>query len=190
MYAVYKYLFPAMWLGCALYWLAMARATKAAVRREPLASQLLHLVPLALAVALLWRPVPLPALLTQRFLPRTAGVFWIGAVLALAGFLFAAWARSYIGRNWSAAVTLKADHELVVTGPYGIVRHPIYTGLLLAFLGTAIARGDPGAAMALVLACLAFWRKIRLEERWMRERFGTAYAAYARRVPALIPLHS
>lgn len=187
MFAVYKYLFPAMWMACALYWLVMARGTKAAVRRESLRSRLMHFVPLGLAVVLLWRPVALPGFLTVRFLPRTAGVFWIGALLTLAGFLFAAWARARIGRNWSAAVTVKAGHELVTTGPYAIVRHPIYAGLLLAIVGTAVARGDPGGAAAIVLVWWAFRRKTGLEERWMREQFGPAYDAYARRVPALIP---
>lgn len=187
MFAVYKYLFPALWMACALYWLAMARGTKAAVRRESWPSRLVHFVPLALAVVLLWRPVSLPAFLTARFLPRTAIVFWTGALLALAGFLFAAWARARIGRNWSAAVTVKAGHELVTTGPYAIVRHPIYAGLLLAFIGTAVARGDLGAMAAAALAGWAFRRKTGLEERWMREQFGPAYDAYARRVPALFP---
>ncbi|MBS0343504.1 MAG: isoprenylcysteine carboxylmethyltransferase family protein [Proteobacteria bacterium] len=187
MFAVYKYLFPAMWSACALYWVVMARGNKANVRHESPGSRLLHFVPLALAVVLLWRPVPLPALLTARFLPRAAWVFWIGAVLALAGFLFAIWARAYIGRNWSAAVTVKAGHELVTTGPYAVVRHPIYAGLLLAFVGTALARSDLGGMVAVVLVWGAFRRKIRLEERWMREQFGAAYGDYARRVPALLP---
>ena len=187
MFAVDQYLFPAMWVACALYWLVTARGTKAAVRRESLRSQLLHFVPLALAVVLLWRPVFLPGALTLPFLPRTAVLFWAGAVLALAGFLFAAWARACIGRNWSAAVTVKAGHELVTTGPYAIVRHPIYAGLLLAFIGTAVARGDLGAMAAAALAGWAFRRKTGLEERWMREQFGPAYDAYARRVPALFP---
>ena len=187
MFAVYKYLFPAMWMACAVYWLLMAGGNKTATRREPLASRLLHFVPLALAVALLWRPIPLPPVLTQRFLPRAAWVFWAGALLALVGFLFCAWARARIGGNWSAAVTVKAGHELVTTGPYALVRHPIYLGLLLAFLGTALARSDLGGVAALVLVYFAFWRKMRLEERWMREHFGPAYDAYARRVPPLLP---
>ncbi|MBS0452111.1 MAG: isoprenylcysteine carboxylmethyltransferase family protein [Proteobacteria bacterium] len=187
MFAVYKYLFPVMWSACALYWVVMARGNKASVRRESLASRLSHFVPLALAVVLLSRPLPLPSILAVRLLPRAAWGFWIGAVLALAGFLFAAWARGYIGRNWSAAVTVKAGHELVTTGPYALVRHPIYSGLLLAFVGTAFARGDLAGVLAVVLVWGAFHRKMRLEERWMREQFGPAYDDYARRVPALLP---
>jgi len=99
----------------------------------------------------------------------------------------AAWARRYLGTNWSSTVTIKEGHELVTAGPYAIVRHPIYTGLILAFVGTALAIGEWRAVLAAVLGVIAFWRKLSLEERWMREQFGERYQAYSRRVPALIP---
>ena len=93
----------------------------------------------------------------------------------------------HIGRNWSGTVTFKEGHELVTTGPYALVRHPIYTGLLLAFIGSAVGRGEWRGVLAVFIAFLALWRKLRLEERWMREQFGDAYDAYARRVAALVP---
>jgi protein-S-isoprenylcysteine O-methyltransferase Ste14 len=93
----------------------------------------------------------------------------------------------HLGRNWSGAVTIKDGHELVTSGPYALVRHPIYTGLLLAFLGSAVALGDWRGALAFALAAGALWRKLRLEERWMREQFGDAYQAYSQRVAALVP---
>ncbi len=89
--------------------------------------------------------------------------------------------------NWSGVVTVKADHELITTGPYTIVRHPIYTGLLLGFVGSAIARGEWRGVVAVVLVLASLWRKLLLEERWMREQFGEAYETYRRRVRALIP---
>jgi protein-S-isoprenylcysteine O-methyltransferase Ste14 len=92
-----------------------------------------------------------------------------------------------LGKNWSGTVTIKEGHELIMSGPYAVVRHPIYTGLLLAFLGSALARGDWRAVLAFALAAAALWRKLRFEERWMRAQFGDAYAAYARRVSALVP---
>jgi len=84
-------------------------------------------------------------------------------------------------------VTIKQDHELVTSGPYAFVRHPIYTGLLLAIGGSAIALGEWRGVVALVLAAAALWMKLRVEERWMREQFGAAYTAYAARVAALVP---
>lgn len=187
MLLVYRYLFPAMWLSWAAYWWAMSRNVKPTVRHESVGSRLMHIVPLALAVGLLWMPnAPIP-LLEERFLPRAAWSFWIGAALTLAGLLFSVSARVYLGRNWSGTVTVKADHELITGGPYGIVRHPIYTGLLLAFMGSAFARGDLGGLVAVGLVLWAFRRKLRTEERWMREQFGDAYVAYSQRVAALVP---
>lgn len=184
---VYRDLFPALWLSWAAYWWALSRNVKVATRREPLLSRLLHIVPLALAVLLLWVPsVPLPVLGT-RFLPRGTWLFWTGAVLTVAGMLFTVWARHHIGSNWSGIVTIKQGHELVTSGPYALVRHPIYTGLLLAFAGSAMACGEWRGVLAVALAFWALWRKLRIEEHWMHEQFGEAYEAYCRRVSALVP---
>jgi len=184
---VYSYLFPVMWLSWAAYWWVLSRNVKVATRREPLPSRLLHIGPLLLALLLLWVPsVPL-AVLGARFLPLATWPFWAGAVLAAGGLLFAVWARHHIGSNWSVTVTIKEGHELITSGPYAIVRHPIYAGLLLAFVGSAMARGEWRGVLAVAIALWALWRKLRFEERWMREQFGEAYQAYCRRVSALIP---
>ena len=160
---------------------------KATEHRESAASRWAHLGPLVIAGALLGSPrLGLPAL-DARFLPRSEAVFWIGAAITAAGLAFAVWARRHIGRNWSASVTVKAGHELVTSGPYALVRHPIYTGLLLGFTGWAIATGQWRGVLAVLVAYLSLLRKYRLEERWMRERFGPAYDDYARRVKALVP---
>jgi len=127
------------------------------------------------------------SVLGEKFLPPTAWRFAAAAALTAAGLLMAAWARRYLGTNWSSTVTIKEGHELVTAGPYAIVRHPIYTGLILAFVGAALAIGEWRAVLAAVLGVIAFWRKLSLEERWMREQFGERYQAYSRRVPALIP---
>lgn len=184
---LYRYLFPAMWLSWAVYWWALSRNVKSTARHEPVTSRLLHVIPLTLAVLLLWVPrVPLPVL-GERFLPLTTWPFWVGAALTAGGLLFAVWARAHIGTNWSAIVTIKEDHELITTGPYAMVRHPIYTGLLLAFVGSAMARGEWRGVLAVLIAVWALWRKLRFEEHWMREQFGEAYQTYSRRVAALIP---
>jgi protein-S-isoprenylcysteine O-methyltransferase Ste14 len=184
---VYLYLFPAMWLGWAGYWWVSSRNVKPVLHREALRSRLSYVALLVLAALLLSIPnLPVPVL-EERFLPFAAWPFVLAAVMTAAGLLFSVWARRYLGTNWSAAVTIKERHELVTSGPYGLVRHPIYTGVLLAILGSAIAVGDWRAVLAMVLASLALWRKLRLEERWMLDRFGEAYRAYCRKVPALIP---
>jgi len=126
-------------------------------------------------------------LLNERFLPDGAWRFWSGAAVTAGGLLFAVWARRHLGKNWSQAVMLKEGHELITSGPYALVRHPIYTGLLLAFVGCAVARGEWRGLLAVALVFVALWRKLRLEEKWMRAQFGESYEAYSRRVAALVP---
>jgi len=165
----------------------MARGGKAIAERESSFSRLSHYLPLAIAILLLAAPhVPLGPL-NKRFAPLSLGLVQLGAALTFAGIAFAIWARVWIAGNWSSDVTLKRDHELIVNGPYAFVRHPIYTGILLALSGTALAVGEWRAALAVVLAAAAFWRKLGIEETVMRRQFGEAYARYAERVPALIP---
>jgi protein-S-isoprenylcysteine O-methyltransferase Ste14 len=183
----YRFLFPTLWLAWAAYWWAASRGAKTTERREPLGSRLLHIIPLMIAVALLWaKHVPGP-FLNDRLFTWASWQFWVGAGTTAAGLGFTVWARTTLGRNWSGIVTLKEGHELITSGPYALVRHPIYTGLLVAFLGSAMAHGEWRAALALAIAWAALWRKLKLEERWMLERFGDQYVAYQRRVPALIP---
>ena len=184
---VYRYAFPAIWLGWLLYWWAASRDVKSTARREALPSQLLHIVPLLIAMILLIVPrVPI-AFLRERVVPLTEWPFWLGLCVTCAGLLISVWARLHLGKNWSGIVTIKKEHELVTSGPYAFVRHPIYTGLLLGFLGTALAIGDWRAVLAFALAAGALWRKLRVEERWMRQQFGDAYQDYRKRVAALVP---
>ena len=184
---IHDRLFPAMWLCWAAYWWAASRGAKPTERREPLGSRLLHIVPLMLAVALLGVDRLPVAVLHGRLYPWMPWAFWMAALLTAAGLLFTVWARVHLGRNWSGTVTIKQGHELVTDGPYARVRHPIYTGLLAAFVGWALARGEWRGVLAVLIVWAALWRKLRLEERWMAERFGEQYLAYRRRVPALIP---
>ncbi len=184
---IYRYLFPAMWLGYSAYWWMMSRDVKVTERSESGFSRFARLLAIICAAALLLLPgVPLP-FLTKRFLPLGDWCFWCGAVITATGLLFSIWARRHLGRNWSQAVTVKQGHELITSGPYAVVRHPIYTGLLLGFLGSAVARGEWRGilAVALVFAVLCF--KLRIEEKWMRAQFGELYTAYSRKVAALLP---
>jgi len=180
-------LFLVMWVGWLVLWRAMAFNVKAAARSESLGSRLSHLAPLVFAGGLLAAPhVPLAAL-DQRFVPLAIWPAALGAALTLAGAAFSIWARFIIADNWSSDVEIKRDHELIVAGPYGLVRHPIYTGLLLMFAGTALAVGEWRGVLAVAIAALALWRKLRIEESFMRLKFGEAYARYAARTPALVP---
>jgi protein-S-isoprenylcysteine O-methyltransferase Ste14 len=181
-------LIPAMWLAWAFYWALCARYAKRTVRRESLGSRAMNIVPLVIGVLLVALPHIPSAPFATRILPATLAIYGIGVAIVFLGLSFAVWARRHIGSNWSGTVTVKENHVLVRTGPYRWVRHPIYSGLLAAILGSAIARGELRGVWALVLCTSAFVVKLRLEERWMRQLFGNEYDRYRAEVPALIPL--
>jgi protein-S-isoprenylcysteine O-methyltransferase Ste14 len=175
-----------LWLGWLVYWWFSARNVKRTRWREPLKSQLPHRVPLILVAVLLAAPGWLPPPLTRRFLPTGPAFPLAGAVLVAAGLGFSVWARRHLGRSWSSSVVVKEDHALIRTGPYAHVRHPIYTGILLALLGTVLAIGEWRGVAAFALALLAFEWKSRAEERRMRETFPE-YEQYRRQTASLIP---
>ena len=108
-------------------------------------------------------------------------------MLTVAGMLFSVWARLTLGRNWSGTVTIKQDHELIQRGPYRIVRHPIYTGMLLAMLGTAFIYGIARCFLGVPIVGLGFWLKVQIEEQFMVRQFGEQYVRYRQEVRALIP---
>jgi protein-S-isoprenylcysteine O-methyltransferase Ste14 len=173
------------WLLWALYWVAASFSVKAVRKREDVSSRILHVLPLAIAGVLLANRMP--GLLGQRFIAPGGPCALIALAMSFAGLAFSIWARVHLAGNWSGTVTLKAGHELVRSGPYAFVRHPIYTGLLLALFGTALATGAPRGLLAFVIAGAALLRKLRVEERWLAEEFGAAYEAYRREVSALVP---
>ena len=184
---VYIYLIPALWLAWGVYWLIAAADVKSTARSESAASRAAHLVPLAIAGVLLGaRRLPIPFLYAHVFEP-TAATFFLGAGIVAGGLAFAVWARAILGRNWSGTVTLKEGHELIERGPYRLVRHPIYTGLLAMFLATAIARGHLGGIVAVVLSFASFWIKLGEEEKLMRQQFPDQYRSYEQRVKRIIP---
>jgi protein-S-isoprenylcysteine O-methyltransferase Ste14 len=183
----YESFFPAVWILFLLYWQIKAFKTKTTQRLEPAASRILRVFIFLIAIALLsTSSIPLPWLYIQLW-PVGIWPFWLGAAVSIAGLLFAVWAREHLGRNWSRSVTIKKDHELITTGPYAIVRHPIYTGIRIGFIGMAIAISQVRGFIVFVLIFVAFWMKFRLEEQWMRSQFGETYATYARHTAALVP---
>lgn len=185
--AMHRHLFPGLWWAWLAYWTLAAASAKATARRESVLSRLAHFGPLILAGFMVAADRLPGGFLGGRVWPQTEWTFWIGAALLAGGLAFSVWARQVIGRNWSGSVTVKVDHELVRTGPYALVRHPIYTGLLLGFAGTAVALAEWRGIAAALIVFLALWRKLRLEERWMGETFGAAYADYRKSTPALVP---
>jgi protein-S-isoprenylcysteine O-methyltransferase Ste14 len=167
------------WVALALVWFAGALGNKRTARDESAGSRAMHIIPTCIAFLLLFGPDAEGSGLETL---RGAGL-----AMTLAGLAFAIWARLTIGRNWSGTVELKENHELVRRGPYRIVRHPIYSGLLLAMLGTAMAFGGWRGYLGFAIAFVAWKRKSLTEERFMSEQFGDSWARYKTGVKALIP---
>jgi protein-S-isoprenylcysteine O-methyltransferase Ste14 len=184
---IYRQLMLGLWLAWLLSWVIAALGAKTTQRRESLGSRLSHVVPLLIGVALIvWPRVPWEWL-SLPLLPHRPLTYAVGLALVMLGLAFTVWARLHLGRNWSGTVTLKERHELIRSGPYAYVRHPIYTGLLVALLGSAVACGELRAMIGLGVVAGAFIRKLRIEERFMRGIFPGRYQRYCAEVPALVP---
>jgi len=175
------------WIAVGIVWLVGAARTKRTAQAQTFGSRLMHLSLAGAAFVLLFNPSLAVGPLAWRFVPDSAAIAYAGLALTIAGTGFAIWARAFLGRNWSAIVTIKQDHQMIQSGPYAVVRHPIYSGFLLALFGTALALGEVRGLLGFGLALLSWWFKSRLEENFMQQRFGGEYAAYKRRVKALIP---
>jgi protein-S-isoprenylcysteine O-methyltransferase Ste14 len=154
--------------------------TKTTQRLEPAASRILRVFIFLIVIVLLSTTrIPLRWLYLQLW-PVGLWPFWLGAAVTIAGLLFAVSAREHLGRNWSRSVTIKQGHELITTGPYAVVRHPIYTGSLAGFLGMAIAISQVRGFIAFVLIFLVFWIKLRA---W---RNSGCVPSSARRMPPML----
>ena len=178
----------ALWLVVGVVWLLTAFRLKPIVRQSKSSARMWEILLLAYAAVMLFSESPRIAALDTRYLPALPALIVPGLALTAAGVLFCVVARLYLGQNWSATATIKQDHELIRNGPYGLVRHPIYTGQLIAALGTAVALGDIRDLLALPLVIVGFWLKSRSEERLLMSNFGERYAAYRREVRgAIVP---
>lgn len=177
----------ACWIIFVVVWLLGAISTKRTIYRESSAERARYWLVLVIGYFLVIKSSSLPSPFDRLLVPHTTSSAWIGAVLSVSGLVFAIWARVILGRNWSGVITLKEGHELIERGPYRIVRHPIYTGILAMFAGTAIAIGYFGGFVGLLLVFVSFWLKLKREEDLMLEHFPAKYAAYRRRVKRIIP---
>ena len=174
----------ALLCGFSLYWEAAAKNSAKNESRESRWSRAIHLTLVSLGQILLLFPMPG---LRARLLPDLTSMVLAGLLLEITFLGLAVWARMLLGRNWSAAVTTKVDHQLICSGPYRFVRHPIYSALLGAYGSIAVVSGEVHAVVGFVLICVAYWRKIRLEEQVLGSLFGDAYIQYRERVSAVIP---
>ncbi|MGA9453063.1 MAG: isoprenylcysteine carboxylmethyltransferase family protein [Verrucomicrobiia bacterium] len=177
-------------IGCWIiflgYWLISALGQKAMAERQSLLSTLAHRIPVGLGWWMLAYP-GLPPPMNLALISRTNWALVTGAVVCVFGLFVTIWARWTLAGNWSSDVTFKQGHELVRTGPYRFVRHPIYTGLLVMGLGSAIEIGRLRCWLSIVVVGIGFWIKLKQEESLMRRHFPDEYPAYQKQVKALVP---
>jgi len=176
----------ACWIFFVVYWIISARGLKPVAEREALWSGLMYRVPMSLGgILLFFQGLPFPFGLALT--PHGRPVRVLAAVVCLLGLLLAIWSRRTLAGNWSSDVTFKRNHELIQVGPYRLSRHPIYSGLLLMALGTALAVGQLRAWLGLLLLFGGTWIKLRQEETLLLRHFPDTYPSYQKRVKALIP---
>ncbi|HTX48521.1 MAG TPA: isoprenylcysteine carboxylmethyltransferase family protein [Caulobacteraceae bacterium] len=176
-----------LWAVWFVSWIAASAWSRATVAAPPRGAQQLQSVIIYVGFALLTLPT-FHLSLGPRLWRLPQGLNWGLVGVAASGFVLAWWARIHLGRDWSWLVTRKQDHRLVDTGPYALVRHPIYTGLIIAASATAIVEAKAPSEIGLVLFVAGLWMKARLEERFLSAELGdAAYDEYVRRTGMILP---
>lgn len=176
-----------MWAFFVILWIGSARSSSPTARRIGVRSELSFRIALATGALLLVLDA-YEHVGALHLWSAGRGSLWLCVALTGLGLSFSLWARFRLGRFWSGQVVVKEGHTLIHTGPYRIVRHPIYTGLLLAIYADAAAKGTLPSVLGATLITVGLCLKARLEESWLRrELWPGAYDDYRRRVPMLIP---
>jgi protein-S-isoprenylcysteine O-methyltransferase Ste14 len=177
----------ALWIVFCVYWAVSALRVKRTRHTEPSALRFTTVAVLAFGAFLVFSRTIDFGILSRRFIPDNAVIKAIAVALVASGVAIAIWARRHLGEFWSARVTLKEDHQLIQTGPYARVRHPIYSGLLLAMIGTGLFVGEWRALLGVFLIFLSQWLKALREEKMLISQFGSTYEEYRRRTGSLVP---
>lgn len=173
-----------IWIGFLVFWSLTAGRGGPSKSEESPESRALHRNLLNLGLLLLFVSIPG---LRWRYIPANRWHVPVGLGIMVAGTLLHIWARMHLGRNWSSEVMIKQDHELVRTGPYRFIRHPIYTAILGLVIGTAMVSGRVVSVLGALVFTFAYIRKLRIEERELGKTFGGEWQEYRRHSWALVP---
>jgi len=186
--SIYTAIAYGSWFVLFLVWLPGYFTSKKTVARPERGRQVGALVFIWAGFTLMFNSGGWGSFLGTRLTPRTGLPAQIGLALDLVGVVFAIWARLTIGRNWSNIMALKEKHELVQAGPYSIVRHPIYSGMLLAVLGTAMTAGSVACYLGFIFLLIGLLIRVQSEDRLMATQFPERHPAYRQRTKKLVPL--
>jgi protein-S-isoprenylcysteine O-methyltransferase Ste14 len=172
------------WTALGLYWGAPSKGPQSGEFKwyRPL-----RLVILACVFALLFWKATAVGFLGKRFVPNLPALGWIGFIAAILGILVTSWSRIALGRYWSDKVIVQSEHRLIRSGPYACMRHPLYSGVLLAVLGTALVLGEVRGLVSFAVLLINYIIKARREERILAERFGPEFNAHLARTGFLLP---
>jgi len=183
------YICERAWLFWGSWWLLMAFFSKGTKRRETVWQRFEHVLPTAFGFLLVFEQVRLPGL-AQPLFPDVPALALLAVAVTFLGLLFAAWARLALGANWSGSITIKKGHQLIRRGPYRFIRHPIYTGMLVALLATATVERQVSGLLGFALFLFALYRKARREESFLSEEFGPAYVEHSEHTGMFLPRFS
>jgi protein-S-isoprenylcysteine O-methyltransferase Ste14 len=186
-----KDVFPALlelpWIVFVIYWMMGAIRTRATRRKESLASRYGILLLEVAGLALVFVDGTGVGFLGARFMPRTLAQAILGAALTWLGIGLAIWARYHLAEYWSARITIKQDHQLIRTGPYAHLRHPIYSGIILATIGSSLVIDKWRCPLGVCLVLTGYWVKAKREETMLSQQFGEAFSEHQKHAGFLIP---
>ena len=175
------------WVVFLVYWLAGAMKTRATREKEPLTSRAAILLIEIIGYALVFNGSTGIGFLGTRFMPRTLASAILGVAFTWSGIGLAIWARYHLAEYWSARITIKEGHQLIRTGPYSHLRHPIYSGLILATIGSAVVIDEWRCILGVCLVLTGYCFKANKEEAMLSERFGEAFREHQKHTGFLIP---
>jgi protein-S-isoprenylcysteine O-methyltransferase Ste14 len=177
------------WGAFIAVWIVTALRVKRTRSTESFRGQLTYRVITVLGAVLVFA-TRLDGVPNLPIVPWSPVLLDIGAALTVIGILFACWARFHLGRNWSGNITIKSDHELIRTGPYARIRHPIYTGIFIAILGMCFVTDLWRSVLGFALIILGFWIKARREEAVLAQEFGPKFTEHQRLTGMFLPRRS
>jgi protein-S-isoprenylcysteine O-methyltransferase Ste14 len=179
-----------VWIIWSIIWLALAFLSKSNKRRESVGQRLEHIVPAVIGFSFIFQNDFGGSTFQRRIFPTESPLMVICVILTVAGLLFALWARLTLGSNWSGTITIKQNHQLIRRGPYRWIRHPIYTGMLVALLATVITQGLISGLVGFSLVYLALYRKAKREESFLSQEFGDGFNEHLKHTGMFLPRFS
>jgi protein-S-isoprenylcysteine O-methyltransferase Ste14 len=184
---VFRILVGFPWIVFLIYWILGAIRTRATRQKESFTSRYIVVLIETVGYVLVFNRSAGIGFLGDRFIPRTLASVGVGVALTWLGIGLAIWARYHLAEYWSARVTIKEDHQLIRTGPYTRLRHPIYTGLILATIGSAVVIGKWRCVFGACLVLAGYCVKARKEEVMLSRQFGDAFRTHQKHAGFLLP---